>query len=134
MYLEDVTTTIGILVLFGEDAADVAELSRRLRLMFSIGPYSREELLADAARLQGQEKIRAILRVALAMGDGFDAEYFAAISDAARDIDPQVRNAAAWSTGYLECPESMELLAEIAASDPHDEVRQSVTELLAGFR
>jgi HEAT repeat protein len=101
--------------------------------MFSIDPYSREELLADAARLQGQEKIRAILRVALAMGDGFDAEYFAAISDAARDTDPQVRNAAAWSTGYLECPESMELLAEIAASDPHDEVRQSAKELLAEF-
>lgn len=133
MYLEDLTTRVGILVLFGEHAADVAELSRRLRLMFSLDPYSREELLADAARLQGEEKVRAIVRVALAMGDGFDPEYFAAISAAARDADPQVRNAAAWSTGYLECPESMELLVEIAANDPHDEVRQSAKELLADF-
>jgi hypothetical protein len=133
MYLEDLTTRVGILVLFGEDAADVAELSRRLRLMYSIDPYSREELLADAARLQGLDKIRAILRVALAMGDRFDPEYFAAISAAARDADPEIRNAAAWSTGYLESPESMQLLADLAANDPHDQVRQAAKELLADF-
>ncbi|MEI8408939.1 MULTISPECIES: HEAT repeat domain-containing protein [unclassified Kribbella] len=133
MYLEDLTTRASALEVFGEDADDVAELSRRILAVIGVAPYTREELLTAVSRLRGQEKIRAMLRVALAMGKDFDSEYFAALADAARDEDPEIRNAAAWSTVYLESPESLGLLKDLAANDPHEAVRNSARGLLADF-
>jgi hypothetical protein len=131
MYLEDLTTCASVLDIFGEDADDVAELSRRILPLIGVTPYTREELLTSVSRLRGPDKLRAILRAALAMCRDFDPEYFAALADAARDEDPQVRNAVAWSTVYQQSPESLELLSDLAANDPHEAVRKSAMELLA---
>ncbi|MFI7064173.1 HEAT repeat domain-containing protein [Kribbella sp. NPDC050124] len=132
-YLEDLTTRASILEVFGEDAEDVAELARRILGLLGGVPYTREELLTSVSRFQGQDKIRAVVRLALAMGKDFDPEYFAALADAARDEAPEIRNAAAWSTVYLESPESLDLLKALAANDPDEAVRNSARGLLADF-
>ena len=81
-----------------------------------------------------QEKIPAVLRVALAAGPEFDAEFFRALTETAQDPDPFVRNAAAWSTTYLEWPQSLDLLREMESRDPDERVRQSARGLLDDFQ
>ena len=131
MYLEDRTTETAAIEFFGTDGPEVAEIARRVTLMFDLRPYQRDELLADAARLSGREKVRAILRVALAMGSDDDPEYFEAILQASHDPDPDIRNAAAWSTLYLSSQESLAMVARMAEQDPDPRVRAASAELLS---
>ncbi|TCC07363.1 HEAT repeat domain-containing protein [Kribbella soli] len=131
MYLEDRTTQTAAIEFFGTDGSEVAEIVRRVTLMFELRPYQRHELLADAAGLSGREKGRAVLRVALAMGSDDDPEYFGAIQRASHDPDPDIRNAAAWSTLYLSNAESLAMLARMAAEDPDPNVRKASAELLS---
>ncbi len=79
MYLEDRTTQTAAIEFFGTDGSEVAEIARRVTLMFDLRPYQRDELLTDAAQLSGREKVRAVLRIALALGSDDAPEYFGAI-------------------------------------------------------
>jgi hypothetical protein len=101
--------------------------------MYKLNPYSREELLTDPGRLHGPAKVQAILRVALAVGDDFDPEYFEVLTTAAKDPVPEIRVAAAWSTVYLAGPQSLALVADMAANDPDDAVRTNAAALLDHF-
>lgn len=131
MYLEDRTTQTAAIEFFGTDGSEVAEIARRVTLMFDLRPYQRDELLTDAAQLSGREKVRAVLRIALALGSDDAPEYFGAILNASHDPDPDVRNAAAWSTLYLSSVESLAMLARMAEEDPDPRVRKAAAELLS---
>ncbi|RKT88568.1 HEAT repeat-containing protein [Saccharopolyspora antimicrobica] len=133
-YLEDLSTRTSVLIVFGPDEADVGELSRRVLLMFSLRSYSREELLSMPGHGDERERIKAVLRAALAMGDTFDEELFSVISSASRDPREMVRVAAAWSTTYLSCPQSLNMLETMARTDPDDQVRHQADDLLAQYR
>ena len=132
-YLEDITTGASALVVFGESEQDVQELIQRITPI--IQPYTKHEMIS-LARGEGsvQDRIRAILRVAVAAGEDFDPESFEIISGAARDPDPNIRNAAAWSTTYVFWPQALKMLRDMAANDPDERVRQSARGLLADFQ
>jgi HEAT repeat protein len=131
MYLEDRTTQTAVLDFFGTEALEVAEIVRRVTSMYSLRPYTKDELLADVVQLHGREKSRAVIRLALVADD--DPEYFEAIRTASRDPEPEIRVSAAWSTIYLSGAESLAMLAEMADGDPAPDVRKAAAELLAEF-
>ncbi|MER6012900.1 HEAT repeat domain-containing protein [Streptomyces bluensis] len=131
-YLEDLTTQAAVLIAFGEDGAQVADLAHRMSVFVPV--MSRGEVVAGPATAKDpQERIPAVVRVALAAERDFDAELFEVLAAAAHDPDPYVRNAAAWSTTYLEWPKSLDLLRELASRDPDEHVRQSARDLLNDF-
>lgn len=133
-YLEDRTTRTSALVFFGEDLFAVAEIVRRVITLFNLHPYTREELLTLPDETEGRERIRAIMRVALALGDTDDPELFAVLKAASRDFaDAGARVAASWSTAYLDGEESLTLLADMARDDPDEAVRESAAGLLRAF-
>lgn len=132
-YLEDLTTKASVLIAFGSEQEQVEELSRRISIILQ--PYSRSEVLELPAQEENKQKrIQAIIRVALAAGERFDPEIFGVISDASRDPDLEIRNAAVWATTYLLWPQSLLMLREIAADDPDEWVKKAAQELLADFQ
>jgi hypothetical protein len=128
-YIEDRITQVSVLVVFGSDDSTVDELAGRLSLLLS--PVARSEVLQPVGDAGTQrEMARALVRLALSASGEFDAEIFARIDEAARHPDPQVRNAAAWSTVYLSWPQARDLLRRMADEDPHDAVRSGARMLL----
>ncbi|MGW6903136.1 HEAT repeat domain-containing protein [Streptomyces sp. NPDC054940] len=131
--VEDITTQAGVLIAFGDDGGQVADLAHRLSVFVPV--MTREEVVAGPGAAQdSQERIPAVVRVALVAAPEFDAELFQVLVEAAHDPDPFVRNAAAWSTTYLEWPQSLDLLRELEARDPDERVRQSARDLLNDFQ
>ena len=132
-YLEDVTTQATVLIAFGDDEDHVADLARRVSAFVEVVP--RTELMAEpVSDADPQKRIPSVVRMALAAHAEFDAELFAILTEVAHDADPHVRNAAVWSTTYLEWPQSLTLLAEVADQDPDERVRQSAQDLLKDFQ
>src|ERR1041384_3735323 len=110
--VEDATTKACVLIAFGKDGERVADLAQRMSVFVPV--MAREEVVAGpGAAKDPQERIPAVLRVALAARPEFDAALFRVLTDMAQDPDPFVRNAAAWSTTYLEWPQSLDLLREM---------------------
>ncbi|MER7379716.1 HEAT repeat domain-containing protein [Streptomyces lanatus] len=131
--VEDMTTKACVLIAFGADGEQVADLAHRMSVFVPV--MSREEVLAGPDMAEDpQGRIPAILRVALAAGPEFDAGLFRILTETAQDPDPFVRNATAWSTTYLEWPQSLDLLRELASQDPDERVRQSARDLLNDFQ
>jgi hypothetical protein len=131
--VEDTTTQACVLIAFGDDGEQVADLAHRMSVFVPV--MTREEVLAGpGAAKDPQARIPAVLRVALAAMSEFDAAIFQVLTDTAQDPDPFVRNAAAWSTTYLEWPQSLDLLREMASRDPDERVRQSASDLLNDFQ
>lgn len=129
--VEDITTRACVLIAFGDDGEQVADLAHRMSVFTPV--LSRAEVVAGPGAEDPQERIPAVVRVALAAEPEFDAELFQALTAAAQDPDPFVRNAAAWATTYLEWPQSLDLLRELASRDPDERVRQSARDLLNDF-
>jgi hypothetical protein len=130
--VEDITTRACVLIAFGDDGEQVADLAHRMSVFVPV--LSRAEVVAGPGAAEDpQERIPAVVRVALAADPEFDAELFQVLTVAAQDPDPFVRNAAAWSTTYLEWPQSLDLLRELASRDPDERVRQSARDLLNDF-
>ncbi|MEU8482662.1 HEAT repeat domain-containing protein [Streptomyces sp. NPDC048641] len=131
--VEDSTTQACALIVFGDDGELVADLARRMSVFVPV--MSREEVVAGPRAAQDpQERIPAVLRVALAAGPEFDPELFQVLTETAQDPDPFVRNAAAWSMTYLEWPQSLDLLRQMESRDPDERVRQSAHDLLNDFQ
>jgi hypothetical protein len=132
-HLTDLATQAGVLIAFGHDREQVEDLSQRIVPILQ--PLSREEMLSRAhGGGSAQDRARAIVRVALAAGDDFDHEIFQVILDAARDVNRDIRNAAAWSTTYLTWPQSLSMLEDMASGDQDEQVRIAARELLDSFR
>ena len=130
---EDTTTQACVLIAYGDDGEQVADLAHRMSVFVPV--MTREEVVAGpGAAKDPQVKIPAVLRVALAAMPEFDAAIFQVLTDAAQDPDPFVRNAAAWSTTYLEWPQSLDMLREMASQDPDERVRNSARDLLDDFQ
>ncbi|MFJ2203299.1 HEAT repeat domain-containing protein [Streptomyces violaceusniger] len=130
---EDLTTQVKVFTVFGEDSADVVELSRRVTIILQ--PYSRQELTRPPQfGADKHERIRTAMRAALAAGDEYDGELYAVISAAAQAPDPDVRNAAAWATTYVSWPQVLELLRNMAANDSDARVREGAQALLNDFQ
>ncbi|MGV9351746.1 HEAT repeat domain-containing protein [Streptomyces spiralis] len=133
--VEDTTTQACVLIAFGDNGDDgeqVADLAHRMSVFVPV--MAREEVMAGPGVAKDpQERIPAVLRVALATGPEFDPDLFQVLTETAQDPDPFVRNATAWSTTYLEWPQSLDLLRELASRDPDHRVRQSARDLLSDF-
>lgn len=133
-HIEDQITATSVLVFFGEDLFAVAEIVRRVTVMFNLHPYTREELLSlPFSAADERARVRAVLRVALAIGDTDDPELFEVLKATARDEAAGVRNATAYAISYLAGKESLRLLATIAEDDPDDAVREGAAGLLAAW-
>ena len=133
-HVEDLITRTSALVFLGEDLFAVAEIARRVTVLFNLHPYTREELLTGPSTAPDtRERARAVLRVALALGDTDDPELFAVLKTTAHDESANVRNATAYAMSYLAGEESLRLLAAIAEEDPDAEVRAGAAGLLAAW-
>ncbi|WP_405753160.1 HEAT repeat domain-containing protein [Streptomyces sp. NBC_00012] len=131
--VEDTTTQACVLIVFGNNDEQVADLAHRMSVFVPVMP--REEVVAGPGTAEDpQKRIPAVLRVALAAGPEFDAELFQVLTDTAQDPDPFVRNATAWSTTYLEWPQSLDLLRDMTSRDSDEHVRQSARDLLNDFQ
>ncbi|MFF4834340.1 hypothetical protein [Streptomyces sp. NPDC001315] len=128
-YIEDRITDVSVLVVFGSDRAAVDALADRLSLL--VATSSREEVLEPFGDdLTRQDVARGLVRLALCAPEEFDPGIFARIDAASRNGDPQIRNAAAWSTIYLSWPQAGSLLRRMAAEDPDPSVRAGAQGLL----
>ncbi len=128
-YVEDLVTGVSVAVAFGEDSEAVESLGDRVSSI--VRPYSRSELfLAEGGSAKKDDRIKGIVRLALAAPREFDRELFEHIETASRDPEPEIRNAAAWGTIYLTWPAARSMLKRIAEEDPHSQVRQGAKDLL----
>ncbi|MFD3911597.1 hypothetical protein [Streptomyces sp. NPDC058603] len=128
-YIEDRITGISVAVTYGVDQTSTAELAKKLTLLLS--PWSREELLEPFSdSLTRVDVARRLVGMALAGSHDFDHAIFDRISAASQDQDPEIRNAAAWSTVYLSWPQTESMLHRMAESDPDERVRNGVRTLL----
>jgi hypothetical protein len=128
-YIEDLTTAVAVAVAFGEDGVQVVDLAGRLTGI--LRPCTRQELLTPVpADAPVPERIRAILRLALAAPPEFDGEIFSLLAAGFDDAEMQVRNAATWTTVYVDWPQLKDLLARVADSDPAEEMRRNARQLL----
>ena len=120
--LEDIVSRCCCLVVTGFDAKAVADLTAQLTTIFH--PMTRAELLRPIVGIVNpQERVRAVMRLALGSPPDFDPAFYGRVEETASDPEPGVRNAAIWVTGYVAWPEYRRLLRRVAAEDPDDRVR-----------
>lgn len=101
------------------------------RLAEAIDVFSRAELLAaPSAESDPQERVRAVMRLALGATRDFDRDVFERVSRYTEDPVPGVRDAAIWASGYVAWPPMRTLLRTVAEQDPHEAVRQDARTFL----
>jgi hypothetical protein len=122
-YLEDTVLELSYCVCRGKDAAAAAR-----QLAEGLPVYADADIRREPASVDDW-----ILRLSLvgALRPGpFDAESYQVVEDGLRNADSQVRRRAIVAIGYLGWRQFHPVLAQLAATDPDDEVRADAVLLL----
>ncbi|GAA0432903.1 hypothetical protein FHR83_003773 [Actinoplanes campanulatus] len=127
--VKDPMVGLDYLTLYGDDVSDI-QLDIEERSSF----WSTEEALREIGRATDRDdRLRAVYTAALSATDAESDAVVAAFRTVSRDDDPGIRLSVVVATGYLQTPGLVEIVADLAASDPHDTVRENARILLEGI-
>ncbi|GGN64281.1 hypothetical protein GCM10010112_24330 [Actinoplanes lobatus] len=127
--VKDPMVGLDYLTLYGDDVADV-QLDIEERSSF----WSTGEALREIGRATDRDdRLRAVYTAALSATDAESDAVAEAFRTVSRDDDPGIRLSVVVATGYLQTPGLVEIVAGLAADDPHDTVRENARILLEGI-
>lgn len=126
-YLDDECLWTKALWIRGRDIRTVlADLSPKF------GGPTAPELLAHVNEAETtQERVVAIIRLAVGFADAFDPDVLEVFTHFAEDESVQVRGAIVQALLYTEWPEALPLLRRLSADDEAEEIRDYATKAIS---